>query len=405
MKEPNTTSEVLLDAEDIRRCKHWLATASGACRVLVIESPHTGMGVSTLLRLACHEEGIEPIYVSTNMPKLKTLLRDASGSPITVDGLKKIFVIDPVDAVLAEPTCAMEIADFFKAKSPIPAVFAGIRLRSSIAKLNDMVPPKLYEVTTIALKEIDTTRALAYLEDIKQREQKKVDVTTLWTGDVRNALAALETDVPGSIKDDHCDGTNAVSRVLFDPTLTIRDSIHMHEGDVSMIIAGTHENYPHTGQSVDTCAKLAEAYSISDCMEEHMYATQRWELADVTTAISAGAPIAYLDKHASQKHRTIDLSKFGTIWSRNNNQRTKEKSLRGIRHTMIEHGIRNGHHIESLAAMRAMIMHAVKLDRDWETIIAMVSDLPNETILAIMRLWKCGYTQAHHGYVKKRRLV
>jgi len=400
---PKTSADVLFDAHDVAICREWMRTAKGPGTVLILETPHTGMGVSTLLRLLCGELGIEPIAISTNIPKLKTLLKDASGSPFTVEGLKKIMIVDPLDAVLAEPTCATDLSEFFKSKAPIPAIVAGIRLRSSLAKLGDMVSPKVYSVTTLTFKAIEDSIALAYLEDIKRRHNKRVNVKDVWTGDLRNALAALDTDVPRSIKDDHCDGVQAVARVLFEKTLTIRDSIAMHEGDVSMITAGTHENYPHTGQTIETCARMADVYSITDAMDEHMYTTQRWELGDVCTAISSGGPVAYLDKDAGAAHKHIDLSKFGTIWSRNNNQRTKEKALRGIRQIMIEHGMCMGHHIESIATIRGMMMHAVKRD-EWDHVSRIVNILPPETVLAIMRLWKSGYTQAHHGVYKKKRL-
>jgi hypothetical protein len=360
------------------------------------------MGISTMIRLACEQLGIEPIYVSSNVPKLKAFLYDASGSPYTVDFRKKLLVIDPLDAVFAESTCASELADFFKTKARIPVVCAGHRLRSSTSKLGSMFPAKLYTMQKIAFPAIEESVARPYIE----RVAHSFGCTKLpvWNGDIRNAIVAITANLSNVTKNSKCDGTEAVSRVLFDDTLTIRESIRMHEGDVSMIVAGTHENYPRTGQDIETCSRLADAYSIADCMEEVMYSTQRWDLNGVYTGLVTGAPIAYLDKTVGKKHKGIDLSKFGTIWSRGNNQRTKEKALRHIRNAMMEHGMYSSHSLDCIAMIRTAIMDAIKSGR-WEKIDPIIKKLPNETILAIMRMWKCGFTQAHYGSLKKRRSI
>ena len=166
-----------------------------------------------------------------------------------------------------------------------------------------------------------------------------------------------------------------------------------------MITAGTHENYPLTGQSIDACAKLADIYSITDVMDECMYDTQRWELGDVCTAISSGGPVAYIDKQKSQHHTKINLSKFGTFWSRGNNQRTKEKALRNIRSVMLENGMHSSSTIDSLATIRALVT-----SQNWDALLPILESLPNDTVLAIMRLWKSGFTQAHYNALKKKRL-
>jgi hypothetical protein len=360
------------------------------------------MGISTLIQLACAEHGAEPVVVSTNIPKLKVFLADVAASATTVEGRAKILVIDPLDAVLAEPTGAADVAEFCKAGARIPMIFAGMRMRSSTSKLHDCIHAKTYDKTTVAFPPIDTPKALAFLRGAAATLGSTVSVEDAWTGDVRNALAALSLNVSGAAKDIVCDGVDAVRRALCDAGLTIRDAIRMHEGDVSMITSGTHENYPLTDQSIETCNHLAETYSLADVMEERMYDTQHWELGDVHIAIAVGGPVAYLDKAASQRAKSLDLSKFGTIWSRNNNHRTKEKALRGIRDALTERGWHGAAHIESISTLRHMVMESIKADR-WSACMDRFRDLSPETILSMMRLWKCGYTQAHHGQLKRKR--
>jgi hypothetical protein len=392
---PHTTSDLLLDAECIRKVKRWIRETTGKGHVLIVESVSIGVGISTLLRLACHEDHVEPVMIETSMPKLKTFLRDIAGSSHTVDFKKKILVIDSLDAVFSEPTCASELSDYFKTISPIPAICAGHRLRSSASKLHDMISPKEYHIETVTFPEVDEIRARTYLETIRQTLGKSAPIT--WNGDLRNALAAIDVDVSDAQKDEQCDGIDAVRRVLFDPHLTISDSITMHEGDVSMITAGTHENYPLTGQTIDACARMADIYSITDVMDECMYDTQRWELGDICMAISSGGPIVYLDKTTGNSR--MDLSKFGTFWSRGNNQRTKEKAVRAIRAIMIERGMHASSHIESLATLRMIIT-----SQRWSDILPIIRDIPNEHVLSIMRLWKCGFTQSNYSTLKKKRM-
>ena len=387
----------MLDTDCIMRVKQWIRDVHGRGKVLVVESVSAGVGISSLLRLACEEEGVEPIIISSSVQKLKTFLKDVSGSPYTVDFKKKILIIDSMDAVVSEPTCATELSDYVRSISPIPLICAGHRLRSSSSKLADMVTAKTYTIEKVIFPAIDDTKALAYLNTVKERLGRSTPV--VWHGDLRNALTALDTDITNTLKDDKCDGVDAVRRVLFDPTLTVRDSIRMHTGDVSMITAGTHENYPLTGQSIESCALLADVYSIADVMEERMYATQKWELGDVCTAITSGAPVAYIDKAKSHKHRHIDLSKFGTFWSRGNNMRTKQKALRGIRATMYEFGLHASSALESLATLRGIV-----LSQQWDLILPVISSLPDDTVLAIMRLWKSGFTQSNYSALKKKRL-
>lgn len=394
--KPRTTSDLLLDPDGVSRVKQWIRDTTGKAKVLVIESASVGAGISTLIRLACSEEHVEPIIISSSAQKLKSFLKDASSSSYTVDFRKKILVIDSLDAVFSEPTCAAELSDYFKSIATIPAICAGHRLRSSTSKLHDMLT-KAYHIDTVSFPEIDPTKALAYLHSIRDSLGRTAPVA--WRGDLRNALASLDADVQNALKDDQCDGVDAVWRVLFDPTLTIRESISMHGKDISMITAGTHENYPLTGQSIDACAKLADIYSITDVMDECMYDTQRWELGDVCTAISSGGPVAYIDKHKSQHHKKINLSKFGTFWSRGNNQRTKEKALRNIRSVMLENGMHSSSTIDSLATIRALVT-----SQNWDALLPILESLPNDTVLAIMRLWKSGFTQAHYNALKKKRL-
>ena len=360
------------------------------------------MGISTLIQLACAEEGAEPVVVSTNIPKLKAFLADVAASPMTVEGRTKILVIDPLDAVLAEPTGTADLSEFCKAGARIPLIFAGIRMRSSMAKLQECVHAKLYDKTVLAVPPIAPATALAFLRRAAATLGSSVPPGTVWTGDVRNAVAALTLNITGAAKDVVCDGVDAVRRALCDASLTIRDAIRMHEGDVSMITSGTHENYPLTGQTIETCNKMAETYSLADIMEERMYDTQRWELGDVQVAVAVGGPVAYLDKAAAERAPPMDLSKFGTIWSRNNNHRTKEKTLRAVRNALIECGMRGATHIDSIAAVRHMVMHAIRADQ-WASIMDRLGDVPHDTVLGMMRLWKCGYTQAHHGQLKRKR--
>lgn len=404
---PASTAELFLDHAAVTTCKEWVRACHGGRgnrRALIITSPTSGMGISTLIRLVCEEEGAEPVVISHPIPKLKIFLADVAATAMTVEGRPKILVIDPLDAVLSEPTGTADLAEFCRAGTRLPIIVAGIRMRSSAAKLHECLRHRHYDKTLVTIPPIETSKALAFLRNAAASLGSRVPVESVWAGDIRNALAALRLGVTGAPKDVVCDGADAVRRALCDATLTIRDAIRMHEGDVSMVTSGTHENYPLTDQTIDTCSKLADTYSLADVMEEHTYLTQRWELGDVQVAVAVGGPVAYLDKAASQRAPALDLSKFGTIWSRNNNHRSKEKSFRAIRDVLIDRGLRGMAHIESIAILRRIIVNCMTTER-WTLLSARLHRLPNETILSMMRLWKCGYTQVHHGQLKRKRTM
>lgn len=398
--------DLLLDERCMEECLEWMRKPT--LSLLVIESPHTGMGITTFLRCACEELDMEPIIVSTTLPKLKTFLSDACSSWYTVDFKRKILILDPLDAIVADPLSATELADFMKSGlRKLPIVVAGIRLRSSMSKLESMTSPKV-TVHHIKFPEIDPGKAQTFLQEHCRRVGG--DDIPVWNGDLRNALASIDTGIRESTKDLKCDGVAAVRRVLFDQSLTVREAIRLHDGDVSMIVAGTHENYMRTDQTIDACARMADAYSLADIMEEASYKTQRWDLTEMSMALSAGAPVAYLEKKTSKKYTTMDISKFGTIWSRNNNQRTKEKMYRTMYCVFAEQNLWSMAHLESLGTVRSMIMHAIermkkKDDAPIDKCVQILKGLPNTTLLGIMRLWKSGYTQVHHSMLKKKRGV
>lgn len=391
-----TFSVHILDDAVIEDVRRWLRKGTG---VAWLKGSRPGIGISTLITTLCEEEGYDPIIISSSAPKTKQLLKDAARCPMTVSFRKKVIVIDPVDAVMVEPSCAMDVTDFFKSKSPcvVPVLVAGARLRSSMTKILDMFPPKLYDLATFEFPVPARDRALAALRRLGT-PPGDMNIEAIWDaaqGDFGSAVMAVRIGLGESAtKDDMCDGFDAVRRILQDPTVTLRDAMCLQHGDSTMVSAGIHENYVRTAQSIETCAALSEMIAEADCVDNAMYAHQRWELHEYYDALTAGAASVLLDKPS--RPSTMDLTKFGTVWSRENNRRTKEKSLMRIMQARAAEGL-GPLDMHALAMVRTMIMTCVR-----DTRYAEIPEMPADTILAIMRLWKVGYTQSHHAHVKKR---
>lgn len=318
--------DLVLDQTIVDTFRQWVRESTRR-DVAVISSELPGCGITTMIKCVCAEESIDPVHMATSIPQARAFLKDASRCPVSALGFKKILVVDPMDAVCFEPLCAADLTEFIKsAKTKIPLIFAGHVQRSSASKLVDALkttPPSV--ITRFHFPRIDDTKALLYLAMYRTLIASSAHVRSAWQGDFRNALNAIRLDVPRANKDVFCDGLVALQKLLTDPSMTFREALRLHSNDISMLSAGVHENYLLVPtQSIESCADLAECFSAGDVFDTEMYAHQKWELGGAQSACTAGAT-AVLSAKAVPK---TQFSKFGTMWSRGNNQRSKVDGFR-----------------------------------------------------------------------------
>jgi len=389
---------LVLDPDRVDAFAAWLRRA-GSGDVMIVRTQAPGCGVSTMLRVVAAELDVELIEVAPGAQKTKAFLTDASAAKVTVDMRKKVLVFDPMDTLLSDQTTAVDVLEFLRHRSKVPVVCSGFLQRSSLAKVSDALG-KATVVTTLTFPKIDDARAVTRLQTIAAREHKACDVRAAWEasrGDFRAALASVRMDLANSVKDSVCDGVDAIHTALYSSDLSLREAMHLQDGDVNMVSMGVFENYPLVlTQDIEACATVADDYSCADVVDEYMYNSQAWELSGAYAALTTGAAALHI-----RPTKKIEITKFGSVWSRSNNQRSKEKQAVAVVHQMTE-ARGNRVPVEDLAYVRVMIRTMCDAQRFEEAAdLARGCGLNAAAVLSVMRLFKTKYSQAEHSRIKK----
>lgn len=402
LMDPQTRDDLLLDPGIVDDMARWFESCKRG-DIAIIKAASAGCGVSTAIRLLASDARCEPIFVTTGLSRLNAFLRDVSSSLYTaLERRKKVIVLDPVDALFADQTAAGDILDYIKTSGDksAPIVCAGFLQRASLAKVRDVADPK--RCTYIEFPKIETERALKALLAAFGATLPRDTIHSAWDnscGDLRSCIAGLSigNDVG---KDIVCDGADAVKRVLFGKGVTLEEAMSLHDGDAQLVTMGVFENYQVSAPDLRTCLEVADAFSVADVVEERIYGNQEWHLADFYAAMTTGVPAMVLPK-IGYDEPWPEIEKFGSVWSRSNNQRSKQKSLRDIAIRLQEMG-RTTVPAEDVAYLRGMFLWCSK-NNDFVTFCKLARDLDDSTVLSIMRLFKVKYTQTDHSRFKKAR--
>ncbi len=264
----------------------------------------------------------------------------------------------------------------------------------------DALGKKPYDL--IEFPRIRKELALAHLKSRYTSTHDSTAIERTWdacAGDFRACTAALDFGGgEANVKDTVCDGLDAMRKLLFD-TLDLQEAIRLHDGDSQMLTMGLFENYCHTLPSIEQCTSIADAFASANVVDERVYGRQEFELMEFFAALSAGVPALKLPKPAIA---TFEIQKVGTIWSRGNNQRSKEKTMREITFDMLECGL-HAQSVTDVALLRCALKNLAHRGCYTE-MRELTGLLQDTTVLNIMRLFKTKYTQADHAKFKKARL-
>lgn len=389
------SSDSLLDRDTVDALRAHLAGASG---VTIVRSACPGVGVSTLLECLLGELDFEVVHVATALPKLKALLTDACTSSVSVTMRRKIILLDPIDSIIADVSAAMDLADFSKRPRRVPVLIAGCRQRSSHTRVDDMFGKKS---ATFHFPALADDVAVARLLELSPTG----DVRSVWAraqGDFRSACNALGILLGASAtKDEVCDGVDAIARIL--GGVSMRDAMRVQGGDTSMVSSGVFENYHAMRPTVHQAAQIADLFSKADAVDEMIYGKQRWDLTEYYAALTAGGPAVVLSSARAPPAVPV-IAKYGTVWSRSNNQRTKEKAIRAVRMQLAENGC-GGMDVGDLALVRAMVAQCSRRGDYAAGAGLMRGTLEPDGVLHVMRLFKTwSYPQSEHAKFKKAAL-
>lgn len=392
----------IIDSDTIHAIREWLKTCRGG-DVIFVRGASPGIGITTLLH-ALLDDTFECIWISMGRPKLKHALIDAASSTITPLMRRKIIVFDPVDALFSDTSASVDIAEFVRRGSKLPIICAGFRMRFSTTRATDIFDKRKYNVTRIEVPPLARDIALRHLLGVAHTHGFPESlVASVWDeaqGDLRSATSAIQAGLSNGTKDQVCDGVEAIARILTSRNLSMRDAMDLQDGDTSVVSMGVFENYHRVIDSIDACAQMTELFSRADVVDEAVYGRQRWELGGIYAALTAAGP-STLVKCQGGPEREIAIEKYGSVWSRGNNQKSKENVLLAISHQCMAHGC-TALSASDLAYVRGMLM-GLASNGQYASMTSLIGDVFDEQgVLGIIRMFRSKkYTQTDHTKYKR----
>lgn len=386
----------LLDHSRVNDVREWLTRASKG-DILLLRTQTSGCGLTSMLTVLLAETQCEQVALKNTSTRIKTLIEDAGMTLYTaLERKKKIIVFDPIDALFAgEPMASSDILSVLE-DPPLPVICMGFLQRSSLARILDTLNKKI-PYTMIEFPHIRDDVAMTALTTLFPNTEKDI-VLTVWKnahGDFRAAKSALQMGDERNMKDIVCDGLDALKKILFSSGIQLRDCIQYHHGDPQMLTMGVFENYHLTNPAIDVCSIVSDSFSKANIVEERIFGNQEFQLSDFHASLSVGYAAAYLPK----TDKPPPIHKVGSLWSRANNQRSKEKTVQAIAFAMLSNGW-TPLHAPDIAYVRGLILQYVKTDK-YKEIISILGNLDDAIILHIMRLFKTSYSQSQHSKLKK----
>jgi hypothetical protein len=354
------------------------------------------------------EAGCDVINVSNRVGRVKDFVADISTTSHTaVLQKKKVILLDPMDALFADHMAAIDILEALRdpARKTLPIVCAGFLQRATYARSVDALGKKQY--STFEFPRIEDSRAVHCLSKMYPDIGKSALMDT-WSrshGDFRACLAALAFGrgrTPcNHVKDIICDGVEAIRRILFDPSMTLQTAMRLYDSDSQLLHMGIFENYVMSNPDIRVCSAISDSFSCADIVHERLYGRQEFELTDLHAALVAGSAAVNLQPRPLHPEAVSNsqIEKVGTLWSRSNNQRSKQKSVRDLNFALIEAGW-SPLAVPDIATLRTVFSSLVGSQRHAE-IAQLAAEIDCATVLSIMRLFKTKYTQMDHGKVKR----
>jgi hypothetical protein len=387
---PKTSLGIILDEVRVALLRNWMnAESSNAA----FATAHVGAGLSTLVRLLVRELRLEPIWIHAGTKHVPELLADAGASSIAANGRRKIIVVDEFDSVSADKRTMTAVMDYAKSGGKTKMLCAGHPSRSS--KASEFAAKwTRFDFPRVSTRKIEATlRAAGFDPDVVR------GVAADAKGDLRAAFNALELSSGGktvaATKDDFVEGLDGVDIVLGLEPISVREALNMYAFDSSVVPMGVFENYTHCldKNDIQLAVDVTEAFSLADVVNDVMYGTHNWDLADAHGVFSVASPALDLRKRTNSKE--ICAEKFGTVWSRVYNSKAKAKNARTINARRLDAG-HQPMAVEDMSYQRNMI--ETSLAKGDGEIVDACGCLGENEVLLLMRL---GFSSYKHARVKK----
>ena len=378
----------------------WLETGTHASVLLIVGTP--GCGASSMLTRCLHTLDIESVWFAPGAVKLRATLRDAAASSFSATGRRKIMVLDGFDAMMTDANSAADIAEFVRRSMPAPAVFLAHKTRTVEKRFRELFNAAARpRATVLVLNPLTVPQIAAIILDKHPSVDPRTaqDLAARAKGDVRAALQAMKFSSE-ALKDEITEAYAVVDAILEGRLGTVQAALDMASAETAVISHGVHERcayYP----------EVAEAFSVADVIEERMFGKQLWELSGVHAALAVAYPAVMLARPEVQdtvlaKPRGEKFT-YGMVWSRIHLHAARQKLCRTIALQRMEAGV-SDMHVGDLGFIREMVLDAAAA-RNGPILQDLLCGMHPSGVLAMMRLWKCGYTQAMHARVCKLALL
>jgi len=461
--EPRTTLDLVLSEVGIAELRAWLRAPpldlldaatpttpaekrAALASLSVLVSGAQGSGLTTLMKLLAKEMRLEAVWVGTGTPRIKALLAQACTSPVAVNGLQKIVVVDEFDALFSVDTVACtDILGFTKKTATKIVCLSRSTRNSRLADATKHMHRISFSKPSTSVVAKIVRRAVTSL-GLDLPPETEAEIVSSAGGNIRSALAAIEfwgrggSAVEAAVEaaaaeqaeevvvvdardceeidmgsssfmegdaSASLDGLDVVQNLLSENPGVTR-CLQLYLRDPSVLSMGLNENYTSVASDIRQCAAISESFSAADTVEAHMYRHQAWDVFEAYGAFAVAGPVQHL--HAPPGRRpgsSSSVTKFGTIWSKMYNQYAKLKNAKAIALGRAETlGMCCTLHVEDLAYVRVMLFDAISR-WDGPEIRRLVRGIGGTAAhaLALMRLWTSEYKQTTHGKLKKVLLL
>ncbi len=398
----------------------------------VLVSGAQGSGLTTLMRLLVKEMRLEPVWVGTGTPRIKALLAQACTSPVAVNGLQKVVIVDEFDALFAvDSTTCTDVLGFTKKTATKIVCLSRSTRNSRLADATKHMYRIAFSKPSSAAVAGIVSRAVTAL-GLNVPPETQAEIVSSANGNIRGALAAVDfwgrgaaeaanagagdadadagadvtadagADVDGDVSA-RLDGLDVVQNLLGENPGVTR-CLQLYLRDPSVLSMGINENYLGVASDISQCAAVSESFSAADTVEAHMYRHQAWDVFEAYGAFAVAGPVQTLHAPPGTRSGAAAVTKFGTIWSKMYNQYAKLKNVRAIalgRGETLGMGA-SELPVEDLAYVRGMLSDAISR-WDGPEIRRLVASLGGTAAhaLALMRLWNSEYKQTTHSKLKR----
>ncbi|ABT14970.1 hypothetical protein NY2A_B571L [Paramecium bursaria Chlorella virus NY2A] len=394
---PTRSIDNVLYSPEVEELKSWLVDGASDAGFLC---GSCGSGISTLVKTILSELDLEPYFIDHNDKDFVNRLIVSNMIRTSVSGKKIVVVIDNLDSTSTDKRCLNAISEHVLKGSSNKILCTGHYERRS--KSNEFAHKwKNFRLKTPSFDRI--VRELIRINDGVLPDERIRDIVAKQPdGDIRICINTLEMEMKlqtkndDSVRDIFVDGIDSIE-FMFDKTneYDFNKMYKIYEQEPMMISMGVYENYIKSfhDDEIDIVSSISDGLSISDMIYEKINTDQNLSHMYGHCAHSVCNTAMFI-RH-SKSTNVVKVEKFGTIWSKINNQKLNSKKINMIEMVRAEHGL-TFLHVLNLSYVRYIIKQ--KIDGDEKEFVNTCYPWGSEEILLLFRT---GFEPYKHAKVKK----